>query len=168
MDRTKGVDLLVDAMASLPGARLRLDIFGVNQSLQNPERERIVARATSDARVKVHPALQADEVRAAMADYDFVAIPSRWLETGPLVALEAFSAGTPVLGANLGGIAELVRDGIDGILVEADDVAAWADALRNIADNREAMRKLRSNVRPPRTMSIVSDEMAKLYALKLS
>jgi glycosyltransferase involved in cell wall biosynthesis len=168
VDRTKGVDLLVNALAKLPGVSLRLDIFAVNQSIKNRELDRIVELASRDSRISVHPALPPETVRTTMAAYDFVAIPSRWLETGPLVALEAFSAGTPVLGANLGGIAELVRHGIDGILVKPDDVAAWTGALREIAENRESVRKLRSNILPPRTMTSVADDMLALYAQKLS
>jgi glycosyltransferase involved in cell wall biosynthesis len=41
-------------------------------------------------------------------------------------ALEAFAAGVPVLGANLGGIAEVGRAGVHSILVASDDAAAWA------------------------------------------
>ena len=44
-----------------------------------------------------------------MANFDLLAVPSQWMETGPIVVLEAHAVGTPVLGANLGGIAELVH-----------------------------------------------------------
>ena len=86
-------------------------------------------------------AIAPDEVIGLMADYDLIAVPSRWLETGPLVALEAFAAGVPVLGANLGGIAELVRDGVDGVLVAADDPAAWAAAIERLVQDRHVDRR---------------------------
>jgi glycosyltransferase involved in cell wall biosynthesis len=89
------------------------------------------------------------------------------LETGPLVALEAFAAGVPVLGANLGGIAELVRDGVDGILVAPDDPVAWATTIRQLADNRQVIGVLRTGIAPPRTMDGPADDMAKLYAVIL-
>jgi glycosyltransferase involved in cell wall biosynthesis len=44
--------------------------------------------------------------------------------------MESFAAGTPVIGSNLGGIPELVRHQVDGLLVEPENVQAWADALR--------------------------------------
>ena len=69
----------------------------------------------------------------------------------------------PVLGANLGGIAELVRDGIDGVLVAADDVGAWAEAIAGLSADRERIEKLRQGVRPPRTMRAVAAEMAVIY-----
>ena len=103
-----------------------------------------------------------------MADYDLIAVPSRWLETGPLVALEAFAAGVPVLGANLGGIAELVRDGVDGVLVAVDDPAAWAAAIERLVEDRRAIDAMRARVEPPRTMNAVADDMATLYAKVLA
>jgi glycosyltransferase involved in cell wall biosynthesis len=94
---------------------------------------------------------------------DFVVVPSRWLETGPLVVLEAFAAGTPVLGARLGGIAELVSDDVDGVLVAPDDAPAWALTLASLANDPTRVARLRAGVRPPRTMDEVGCEMALLY-----
>ena len=90
----------------------------------------------------MHAAVAPERVIGIMADYDLIAIPSRCLETGPLVALEAFAAGVPVLGANLGGIAELVRDGVDGILVAPDDPSAWAAAIARLSVNPHIVREL--------------------------
>ena len=98
-----------------------------------------------------------------MRAYDFVAIPSRWLETGPLVALEAFAAGTPVLGARLGGIAELVSDEIDGVLVPPNDPIAWRDVIACLAYDRERVARLRAGVRQPRTINDVARDMIVLY-----
>jgi len=84
------------------------------------------------------------------------------------VVFEAFAAGIPVLGANLGGIAELVRDGVDGILVAPDDAAAWAAAIERLAEDRRAIDELRARIAPPRTMEAVADDMATLYARMLA
>src|SRR5262249_29413820 len=88
----------------------------------------------------------------------------RWLETGPLVALEAFAAGVPVLGADLGGIAELVRSGVDGFLVPPDDAAGWAAAIARFARNRHLVREMRGRIAPPRSMQAEADEMMKVYS----
>jgi glycosyltransferase involved in cell wall biosynthesis len=102
-------------------------------------------------------------VRQTMTEYDLIAVPSRWLETGPLVALEAFAAGVPVLGADLGGIAEIVRNGVDGVLVQSDDVNAWSAAILKLARNRALIEELKRNIRSPRTMDDVAHDMAALY-----
>ncbi len=99
-----------------------------------------------------------------MAAYDAVAVPSVCLETGPLVALEAFGAGRPVLGSRLGGLTELVTNGVDGLLIEAGSDQAWAKALADLAADRSGLLALAAGVRPPRTMDDCAAEMAALYA----
>ena len=53
---------------------------------------------------------------------------------------------------NLGGIAEWVRHGENGLLVDFDDVLSWRDAFRRCAENGEVLVSLRRGVRPPRGM----------------
>jgi glycosyltransferase involved in cell wall biosynthesis len=58
-----------------------------------------------------------------------MALPSRWYENMPLSVLEAFAAGIPVVGSDLGGIPELIGSGVDGELVPADDPSALGASL---------------------------------------
>jgi glycosyltransferase involved in cell wall biosynthesis len=148
---------------------VKVDIFAVRQAA-GPDQvyDRLAAQAQQDPRLILRSAVSPHEVIGVMADYDLIAVPSRCLETGPLVALEAFAAGVPVLGANLGGIAELVRDGVDGVLVAVDDPAAWAAAIERLVEDRRAIDAMRARVEPPRTMNAVADDMATLYAKVLA
>lgn len=165
LDRAKGPDLLVHALKMIPRALVRVDIFAIRQAA-GPDQvsDWLAAKAQQDPRVTLRTAVAPDKVVVVMADYDLIAVPSRLLETGPLVVLEAFAAGVPVLGANLGGIAELVRDGVDGILVPPDDVAAWAATIKRLAQDRHMIDALRARIAPPRTMDAAADDMATLYA----
>lgn len=61
-------------------------------------------------------------------------VPSRYEPFG-LIALEAMRMGTPVLGANVGGLRETLRDGSGGILIDGTDPAQWADATVRIASD---------------------------------
>ncbi len=71
--------------------------------------------------------------------------------------------GVPVIGSNLGGIAELVRHGIDGWLVPAKDVQAWTEAIATLAKDADLLAKLRQGIQPVRTMDTVASEMLTLY-----
>jgi glycosyltransferase involved in cell wall biosynthesis len=165
IDPTKGPDLLADALALAPRAAVTIDVYGVDQDGgAGPAHAALARQAATDPRLRLKPAVAPGEVLATMAGYDLIAIPSRWLETGPLVALEAFAAGVPVLGARRGGIAELVRDGIDGVLVAPGDAAAWAAALERLAADPGKARALRAGIHPPRTMDAAAADMAELYA----
>ena len=140
-----------------------LDIYAVRQPGTERAADALAAQAAADPRIAIRAPVAADAVTATMADYDVIAIPSRWLETGPLVALEAFAAGVPVIGSDLGGIREIVRDGVDGLLVSADQPAAWAATLDRLAREPALLATLRDNILPPRTMHDCAADMAMLY-----
>jgi glycosyltransferase involved in cell wall biosynthesis len=121
------------------------------------------AAAAGDDRIRILPALPARDVISTMGRYDVTLVPSQGYETGPLVVLESFAAGVPVVGSALGGIAELVRDGIDGLLLPTGSVAAWRDALARLASSATERARLRAGVRPARTVAQAANEMAVLY-----
>ena len=59
----------------------------------------------------------------------FVVVPSEWYENYPYAILEAFALARPVVGARIGGIPELVRDGETGMTARPGDPDALAEAL---------------------------------------
>lgn len=163
-DRVKGADTLVRAVRSAPGLEIALDLYGVMQSARDQEYWTELERlAAGDLRIRFRPIVAHDEVVPLLRRYHLLTVPSRWLETGPLVVLEAFAAGIPVLGSDLGGIAKWVRHGDNGILLEPGNVVAWADAFKRCAQDRSFLASLRYGVKEPRRMGAVADEMAKLY-----
>jgi glycosyltransferase involved in cell wall biosynthesis len=75
-----------------------------------------------------------DTVYAKMREAAYLVVPSICYENFPLTVVEAFANGLPVIASRLGAVAELVKDGVTGLLFEpgnAEDLAAkmaWADA----------------------------------------
>jgi glycosyltransferase involved in cell wall biosynthesis len=165
IDRAKGPDLLVRALKLISKAAVQIDIFAVRQS-DGPDQiyDWFAEEAQQDSRLRLRAPVAPDKVVGVMAAYDLIAVPSRCLETGPLVVLEAFAAGVPVLGADLGGIVELVQSGIDGLLVPADDAVAWAEAIGRFAANPQLVREMRGRIKAPRSMDTVVDDMAMVYS----
>jgi glycosyltransferase involved in cell wall biosynthesis len=164
LNEAKGAHVLIDAMLHSPEIPVRLDIYGIVQE-GSAERydERLRDKAKNDDRIRFFGQLPNHEVPHRLRDYDALAIPSVWLETGPLTVYDAFVAGIPVIGSRRGGIAELVTDEIDGLLVEPDDVSAWAAALERICLEPGLLETLRQGVRRPRSMEAVAKEMTHLY-----
>lgn len=163
LDPTKGIDIVVEALRRMPKASVRFEIYGIRQPGCEAYAMKLERDAAIDPRIALWPALPPDAVVEAMRLCDFVVVPSQCMETGPLVVLEAFAAGTPVLGARLGGIAELVNDQVDGLLIPPDDTGAWAKAIVALAASAERVAALRVGIRPARTMDDVADDMAALY-----
>lgn len=126
----KGVDTLIDAFALLGTGRLEIAGDG-------PQRKALMDMAEERApgRIRFHghldkPALQ-DLIRSATV----AVLPSRCYENQPLIVLEAFACGVPVICCDLGGMPELIRPETDGALVPPNDPGALAAALRTFLDD---------------------------------
>jgi glycosyltransferase involved in cell wall biosynthesis len=131
----KGLGVLVDAMAALPGCSLLL----VGDGPERPGLERRVADLGLADRVEF--AGWVDPPWSARRTFDVLAVPS-FTEGFPLVIVEAMLAGIPVVASAVGGIPEIVVDGDTGLLVPPHDAPALADALRRLLgdpDLRQAM-----------------------------
>src|SRR5262249_32166598 len=117
-----------------------------------------------DTRVHFKPFVDPSAVIDTIAEHDVLAVPSQWMETGPLVVLEAFAAGVPVIGSALGGIAELVSDGSNGLLVDGYRSAlAWAAALTRLDADRALLETFSAHIQPPADMNDVAADMIRLY-----
>lgn len=165
IDRTKGIDKVIKALKDIPGESIELDVYGIVQG-RNADKYfgklKKFAKQT-DNRIKFLAPVPNTGTTSLLRKYHYLVIPSIWMETGPLVALEAFAAGTPVIGADLGGIKELVQDHKNGILVPIESVNAWRDVLKKVSRDRELLKELRKSIKPPRTMLDVAREIVPIY-----
>jgi predicted dehydrogenase/glycosyltransferase involved in cell wall biosynthesis len=161
----KRFDLLVEAAAGLPGVEVRIIGEG---SLDGDLRRLIEARGVAD-RVLLC-GVRAD-VPSLLAGADVVAMPSDF-EGLPLVALEAMSVGTPVVGTRVCGVADAVEDGVTGRLVPAGDARALEHAIRE-ALGSESLRKAWGEAARIRhaerfTARRMGEDMGSLYEALLS
>jgi glycosyltransferase involved in cell wall biosynthesis len=160
----KGAHIILEALRCIPQSEIQLDIFAVIQSEEDSEYlERLKHQSEHDPRVRFCSPLAHDEVVGTLRRYHLLAIPSQWLEVAPLVILEAFAAGTPIIGSDRGGIAEMVQDGKNGLLVQPDSVDAWSAALQRLVREPGLIGHLRSGIEAPRSMRDVAVEMVELY-----
>ena len=126
----KAPHLLLEAWGQLPGVTREaatLRVLGPDQHEAGYVEG--LRRAAEPLNVTVGGALGREEVRAEMARTDVLVTPSQWTEIRPLVMLEAFAAGARVIATDLGGMAELVADGLPGTLFREGDVKGLRAAL---------------------------------------
>lgn len=147
----KGLEILLKAFEGLDG-RAMLHVYG--SAFGSPISESYWRRVSEGhaGGVVLHGAYDHGRIGAILASLDAIVVPSLWYENSPLTIQEAFIAGVPVITANQGGMAELVRDGVDGLhftLGDADDLRA---RLISIIEQPELLDRLRAHV--PRVPTI--------------
>ncbi|MEO8481903.1 MAG: glycosyltransferase [Acidobacteriota bacterium] len=165
LDPVKGTALLLRSLAAAPELPLMLDIFGIVQATSDTGLiDALRSLAEADPRVTLRPSMPHGQVLTTLAEYDAVVVPSQWAETGPLVVLEAFAAGVPVIGSALGGIVDKIEHERDGLLVSPfDSEAAWTATLTRVTSRLDLLPGLRSAVVAPRSMVDVGREMLDAY-----
>jgi glycosyltransferase involved in cell wall biosynthesis len=159
-DEVKGVHVLVDAVLHLADAPIELHLWGVARTAAaRTYREAIKRQAEGHPAIVMHAEVDAT---AVYPQIDVLAVPSLGFETGPLVVLEAQASGVPVVGSDLGGIAERVQHGVDGLLVRPGDSRALAAALRSFIDDPDSLERLRPR-QVVRTMKDVAVDTLQAY-----
>ena len=144
LERYKNVDGLVAAWRRaaprVPEARLRIVGDGTLRDL--------VGRLAGEApeRVSWSARLSQAEVAAELDESTCLVLPSRSEGMGRVV-IEAFCRARPVVGSRVGGIPDLVVDGVNGLLVEPGETEALAGALVRILQDRELAQRLGEQAR---------------------
>ncbi|HXE46233.1 MAG TPA: glycosyltransferase family 4 protein [Conexibacter sp.] len=82
-----------------------------------------------------------DDVPEVMADADVLLMPS-WQEPFGRAVIESMAVGTAVVATTLGGTAEIVHDGVDGLLAPPHDPTLWTDALDRLLTDRALLRRI--------------------------
>jgi glycosyltransferase involved in cell wall biosynthesis len=137
--REKGYDYLVRAAALLKqrGRGFQCVILGLG-----PEEQRL-RELTADLGVDEEVRLLGRRTDAidVMRALDVAILCSR-REGSPLVMMEYMAVAAPIVAARVGGVPELIEDGVEGVLVAPDDPAALAAAIERLLDDRELARRL--------------------------
>jgi glycosyltransferase involved in cell wall biosynthesis len=98
-----------------------------------------------------------------MRDVAWVVVPSVWWENSPMVIQEAYMYGRPVICSGVGGMAEKVRDGVDGLHFRVEDAGDLAAKLQTAAGSPDLWQQLHANVRPVYSMAQAVADHGAIY-----
>jgi len=130
---TKGIKVLTDTFKELPNESL--SIYG-NIGVQK--------RFLESSNIIFKGSYNNNTINKVLEDIDVLIVPSTWYENAPLVIQEAFLAGIPVITSDLGGMSELVQDGINGYTFKVGNSQSLKDLIKNISDNPTTLNSLQS------------------------
>jgi len=161
----KGVLLAIEAAARLDKQQdFTLDIFG-DARHQSPafqaKFEDALKRARS--RVRHHGAYDRSDVSHLMRGVDWIIVPSLWWENAPLVILEAFRHGRPVIAADIGGMAELIVPESNGLVFRRGDANDLARLMARAVSEPQLWDRLRAGAPPVPTVADTADAYLALF-----
>jgi len=133
LSEQKGQLLLVEALGALAEAGVDFELSLVGDGELRSEIEAAIARRGLEGRVRITGWASGEEVREQILRARAMVLPS-FAEGLPVVIMEAFGLGRPVLSTYVAGIPELVEPAESGWLVPAGSVGALAEALREVLD----------------------------------
>lgn len=142
LEEQKGFDVLLDALAQIREKNWELTIVGGGSLLSDLEdRVRLLGLEK-----KVQFFGTTEEVPTLLSESDVFVLASRWEGLG-LVVMEAMAAGVPIVATQVGGIPELIQDGITGYTVDSESPDALAAAISFCIDNPEVADQIGAQAR---------------------
>lgn len=138
-----GIDVLIDACAELSKTYGNLELIIAGKGEYEEAYKRKVERMNLVDRVTFAGFVDHSELPEFLAKIDIFVMPSvSDGESFGVAALEASATGLAVVASRVGGVPEVVSDGVTGFLVERRDVNALADAIRRLADDPDLRKKM--------------------------
>ncbi|MBN9024944.1 MULTISPECIES: glycosyltransferase family 4 protein [Kaistia] len=162
----KGGTVLLDAAERLigSGTDFELRIHGGTPFQADAFKTELDERfARTSSHVVRRGPYRRQDVPSLMAAVDWVVVPSIWWENAPLVIQEAQQQGRPVIVSGIGGMAEMIKHGVNGLTVAPDDPIDLARTLRQAAADPDLWRRLSANAVSPPTVDDVARDYLTLF-----
>lgn len=139
----KGIFNLIEAFSRTKQGKLYFAGTG-------PDEEKLIRKTNKleiAERVKFLGYLQQNELKKYIDNSRFAVLPSIWYDNCPYSVLETLGQGKTILGSNIGGIPELVKDGVSGLIFKFNDINDLTNKLDEMYNNDGLIRKLSNNAK---------------------
>lgn len=137
LSREKGILNLINAFAKLKKGNLYIAGTGPEQE----EVEQVIKDNKLEDRVKLLGFLNKDEMKETIKNCKFVVVPSIWYENCPYSVIETLCTGKPVIGADIGGIPELVKDKENGFIYQYDDIDELSNKMKTLFEDDKLVKQ---------------------------
>lgn len=161
----KGVDVLVDAAIELlkVGHNLSLDVWGAENE-EPAYVEMLKERSAAYPTIRWNGRYSGSDVWQVMADFDVMVIPSRWYENSPNAILEAYAMRLPVIGTNLGGMAELIEHEKTGLVFTLNSVRDLRYQIERLLLEPGLLQHLKASIPPVKSIEEEMRELESIYS----
>lgn len=146
---------------------IELDIIGTGEEKYINDLKELVARFTLESHISFLGRLEPNETFNLYSAYDALLFPSRWEEPLGVVVLEAMAQGLPVIATDRGGIPEIITDGLNGLLVPANNPDKLAEAISRLSQEDGLPLRLKTaalkTIREQFTLEQIVDQIIQYF-----
>ncbi|MFQ5427463.1 MAG: glycosyltransferase family 4 protein [Thermodesulfobacteriota bacterium] len=157
----KGVHVLIEAFRGIERAKAELKIYG--NLTWFPDYVKKLQENAGNSGTRFMGAFDNRDVPEVLAGIDVLVVPSIWFENSPLTIHEAYISGTPVIVSDLGGMAELVEDGVSGFVFETGNAHALREKIEMIVNDGSLLARLRKGLPGVKTIAEDADDMERIF-----
>ncbi|MCM8796409.1 MAG: glycosyltransferase [Candidatus Omnitrophica bacterium] len=150
---SKGYEILIDAFLRLNQAKAKLIIWGM------PKSERLAPSPAIEFRWRY----QHNDINEVLKEIDIGVVPSVWEEVFGIIGIEFLAARIPVIGSNIGGIPEWLKDKENGFLVYPADTEELVQKMQLFIENPELIAQMQENIKPQKTLNEHAVEIINFY-----
>ena len=137
----KGLDYLIKAVSLLLQTDNKINLLIIGDGSQRAELEELISELKLDNRVRLMGTIPHEQIAGFLNQADVFVLPS--LSEGLGIAIiEAMACGIPVIGTNVDGIPDIIKDNDNGVLVPPGDAEALAGAIDKLLQNEELRGRL--------------------------
>ena len=163
LSKEKGILNLIEAFSKIKTGTLY--IAGEGPEKENIEK--IIKENNLSERIKLLGFLKSDEMKKYISKCKFVVVPSIWYENCPYSVMETLAIGKPVLGADIGGIPELVKNNENGLTYKYDSVEDLTEKMQKMFEDDKLTEKMgqnaKENAKKLYSKEIHYDKIIKIY-----
>jgi len=161
IQRHKGIHILIEAFNKIDDSRTELKIFG--DPLLAPSYYTELRNMARNPRIQFLGEFDNSAIGHILSEIDVLVVPSIWPENSPLTIHEASLAKVPVIASNLGGMPDLVENGITGFLFKPGDADELRAKMGLFIENRELVKRFQNSIGPIKSIEENARELEEIY-----
>ncbi|MBA7641508.1 putative teichuronic acid biosynthesis glycosyltransferase TuaC [subsurface metagenome] len=161
----KGLHILIRAFNKVKVDNVVLKIFGDKPALSRDSYSTKIRSMVRNKNIKFMGRFNNEDIAKILSTIDVLIVPSIWYENSPLVIHEAFMARVPVITANIGGMAELVQNNMNGLLFKVGDAEDLFEKIDRFIKEPRLIEELGKNIPAIKTIEEDANELEGLYTI---
>lgn len=158
----KGVHVLVEAFKKVKAYNIKLKIWGGDFG-ERLYFEKVRKMSSKDKRIEMLGQYDFNDIDNVLKNIDVIVVPSIWYENAPLTITTSHAYGIPVIASDVGGMAEMVEDGVNGLTFKVGDANDLAKKISLFIDDDSLIDKFSKNIQYPIRLEEEVLNMQRLY-----